>query len=213
MNVGTFVDLTGQQFGRLKVVSRATNKGAHVRWNCQCECGGTCSPHATSLRNGSSQSCGCLALERIKASNTKHGHTVGHVLTPEFRSWTQMIRRCTEPSSGSYSRYGAVGVTVCKEWLQFESFLASVGKRPAPGYTIDRIDGTKGYEPRNVKWSSIHEQNRNKKNNRWIEFNGRRLVAHDWAKKLGLSSKLIYGRFARGITEPERLLAPARIRP
>lgn len=208
--MGSFVDLTGRRFGRLLVLGRATNKNRHVRWECRCDCGNSAVPHATSLKSGSCQSCGCLSIERTKASNTRHGHTSGHVLTPEFRSWTQMIRRCTEPNSGSYSRYGAVGVTVCEEWLKFESFLASVGARPAAGYAIDRIDGTKGYEPGNVKWSSVHEQNRNKKSNRWIEFNGKRLVAADWARELGMDSRVIYGRFAQGITDPAELLAPAK---
>lgn len=57
-------DLTGQQFGRWLVISRAP-KGPRglTRWRCQCSCGGTVSKRtvdAKSLLNGTSRSCGCL---------------------------------------------------------------------------------------------------------------------------------------------------------
>lgn len=36
------IDLTGQKFGRLTVISRAENKGKRVAWNCLCECRKDC---------------------------------------------------------------------------------------------------------------------------------------------------------------------------
>jgi hypothetical protein len=210
--MGQFIDLTGRVFGRLRVLSRAPNKGTKPRWHCECECGGKSVSHSTSLLGGSTKSCGCLMLERTKRSNTKHGHTKGQIRSPEFRSWTQMVRRCTDPHSASYARYAGRGVTVCERWLAFENFLTDVGPRPGPGFTIDRIDNTKGYEPGNVKWSSVAEQSRNKRSSRWIEFNGERLVAADWANRLGFDRNVIYSRLSRGTTDPAELLALPRKR-
>lgn len=57
------LDLTGQRFGRLVVLSEAESKSGHRRWLCQCDCGATTISHQTSLRSGNAKSCGCLARE------------------------------------------------------------------------------------------------------------------------------------------------------
>ena len=65
--MGKFIDLTGQRFGRLTVLSRAEDyvspKGKHViRWLCRCDCGAITSVAGQNLtkKNGSTKSCGCL---------------------------------------------------------------------------------------------------------------------------------------------------------
>lgn len=56
-----FKDLTGQQFERLTVVSRAESaKDGKARWHCICDCGNKCIVQAGSLKNGHIKSCGCL---------------------------------------------------------------------------------------------------------------------------------------------------------
>jgi hypothetical protein len=67
---GKLVDLSGQRFSRLTVISRAddfVNKnGSKVtRWRCVCDCGNETIVRAQVLKNGSVKSCGCL---RRKAS-------------------------------------------------------------------------------------------------------------------------------------------------
>ena len=52
------LDLTGQQFGQLKVISRSENK--NTKWICQCDCGNITEVEGTSLKQGLTQSCGCL---------------------------------------------------------------------------------------------------------------------------------------------------------
>ena len=70
-----------------------------------------------------------------------------------------MKRRCYSPSDTSYPKYGARGITVADEWRNdFPAFLAYIGPKPSPRHTIDRIDGTKGYVPGNVRWATYHEQ-------------------------------------------------------
>lgn len=63
--MGKFIDLTGQRFGRLTVLSRAEDyvspKGRHAtRWLCKCDCGKIKTIHGTSLKQGLSTSCGCI---------------------------------------------------------------------------------------------------------------------------------------------------------
>jgi len=63
----TFIDLTGQRFGRLIVVSYIGNS----RWDCKCDCGGNKIVHSSSLRNGYTKSCGCLSLENTYNLNMR----------------------------------------------------------------------------------------------------------------------------------------------
>ena len=57
------LDLTGQVFGRLTVVSRAENSNGRTRWLCLCECGNNKIVPSDALRSGKSRSCGCLSEE------------------------------------------------------------------------------------------------------------------------------------------------------
>ena len=72
------IDLTGQRFGRLTVVSRAENyvsptgKSRHLRWDCICDCGNKCTVYGDALKAGRTKSCGCLQKENLNIIN-KHG--------------------------------------------------------------------------------------------------------------------------------------------
>jgi hypothetical protein len=82
--------------------------------------------------------------------------------TPTQSTWKSMMTRCTNPNGWGYEEYGAKGVTVCERWHDFRNFLYDMGERP-PGKTIDRIDGTKGYEPGNCRWATRAQQNANRR--------------------------------------------------
>lgn len=56
-------DLTGQKFGRLKVVKMSSEKGNRTYCECECECGNFTIVRASSLKYGSVKSCGCLHKE------------------------------------------------------------------------------------------------------------------------------------------------------
>lgn len=60
------IDLTGQVFGRLKVLYRVENdRKGQARWLCQCSCNENNTTVVTGyrLRKGKAQSCGCLSKE------------------------------------------------------------------------------------------------------------------------------------------------------
>lgn len=65
------IDLTNQRFGRLVVKSRAPNKGKNVMWHCQCDCGIEKDIQGSLLRNGHTQSCGCLHNELLSKRSQK----------------------------------------------------------------------------------------------------------------------------------------------
>lgn len=61
------IDLTGQRFGRLSVISQAESKhtpsGTYAMWNCVCDCGKEVCVRSKSLRKGKTVSCGCYNRE------------------------------------------------------------------------------------------------------------------------------------------------------
>jgi len=66
------IDLTGQRFGRLMVLKEVgRTKGRHVRWLCQCDCGGTTTGSGSDLRRGHINSCGCLQKQLLSENNRK----------------------------------------------------------------------------------------------------------------------------------------------
>jgi hypothetical protein len=57
------VDMIGQKFGRLLVISRAPSRHKRAYWNCVCDCGKTCVANGKYMRQGKKHSCGCLRSE------------------------------------------------------------------------------------------------------------------------------------------------------
>lgn len=57
----SFKDLTNQRFGKLVVVERVgNNRFGHINYKCQCDCGGITIVDANNLRQGNTNSCGCI---------------------------------------------------------------------------------------------------------------------------------------------------------
>lgn len=156
----------GERFGRL-VVMRPEHPGRQSTYIVRCDCGTEKIVQAQHLRNGHSQSCGCLRKELLLQIHTAHGSCTREVVTPTYTSWSAMKARCLRPGRENYKNYGGRGITVCDRWLGpngFENFLADMGERP-DGRTLDRIDGDGHYEPGNCRWATSSEQNRNRR--RW----------------------------------------------
>ena len=58
--MSNFIDLTGQQFGKLTVIERVKKQGdKRTYWKCLCECGKETVVWAGNLRRNHVTSCGC----------------------------------------------------------------------------------------------------------------------------------------------------------
>lgn len=69
--MGYKIDLTNQRFGRWTVLHFDSNRKGQTYWYCRCDCGTERSVNASRLRNGTSQSCGCLAKELTSQRSRK----------------------------------------------------------------------------------------------------------------------------------------------
>lgn len=171
------IDLSGQRFGRLVVEGRCPSTGGQARWECTCDCGAATQVVSQALRSGAVVSCGCLKNEKTKQRFTKHGEAGPGRRSPEYTAWSNMIRRCENPDGEDFHLYGARGVKVWCGWrTSFEAFLAGVGRRPGPGFSLDRIETNGNYEPGNVRWATASTQANNKRNNRLVELDGQRMT-------------------------------------
>ncbi len=85
----------------------------------------------------------------------------------EYSAWSMAKQRCGNPRHPRFADWGGRGIRVCDEWLHdFPAFLAHIGPRPGPEFSLDRIDNDGDYEPGNVRWATRVEQRRNRRLNR-----------------------------------------------
>jgi len=205
------LDLNGQKFARLTVISLHSALAGKVRWDCKCDCGKELIVSTTHLRSGHTGSCGCAASEATAARNVANA-THGMWKTPEFEAWSSMRKRCYMPSAHGYERYGGRGITVCDEWKDsFEAFFAYVGKRPTPGHSIDRIRNAEGYKPGNVRWATATEQNNNRRTNVTALVNDEIMTAAQISKMFGLPHATVRYRINAGKSGAELTTPPKKV--
>lgn len=115
-----------------------------------------------------------------------------------------MIWRCNNPRSKDYANYGGRGITVCPEWIKYENFKEwAIHNGYKEDLTIDRIDVNGNYEPSNCRWIPLAEQQRNRRNNVFLDYCRVRKTQSEWARLLGVSSgKIAYLR-RKGLNDTE----------
>ncbi len=99
-----------------------------------------------------------------------------------------MRERC-----GKKHGYADRSIAIDPRWHRFENFLADMGERP-PGMTLDRIDNDGPYAPHNCRWADPKQQGNNRRNNRWVTYDGRTQTIAQWAREIGISKGALYNR-------------------
>lgn len=209
--MGKRIDLVGHRFGRLVVIKpMGHNSKGRALWLCKCDCGNERIINVECLKYGYSKSCGCLRAE----GNSKRTH--GLSFSRLWRIHSQMKVRCYDKKSDAYKNYGARGITICDEWLgenglkNFSEWAYSNGY--SEKLTIDRKDNSKGYSPDNCRWTDRKTQNRNRRTNHFITYQGESKTIAEWSEVTGIKYHTLKCRIKAGWNVEDALTREVRKR-
>ncbi len=150
------LDLVGNRYGKLTVVSKAPPNGICTRFVCICDCGKEKTIEGGELNRGNYKSCGCNRTPEKTKMYRDH---------PLYDVWKGMKARCNNKNHSSYKRYGGRGVKVCEEWskdfISFYEWALANGFRY--GLHIDKDLKGNGmlYSPDTCQWVTPKENSRN----------------------------------------------------
>lgn len=161
--MGAFIDLTGQKFGRLTVISRSEKiQNKKVYWDCVCDCGNTTIAVASELRTGHTKSCGCIVIEIAKQRRDYDPRLATKKLGFQVASYNRIFklyqRNATKVKRGfeiTLNQFIDIVKRNCYYCDAIPSNVMGVSKNKISNgivlYNgIDRLDSTKGYVEGNV---------------------------------------------------------------
>lgn len=163
---------------------------------------------------------GCSPDEAISAVVTDGRFEAVHGMSssPEFRAWLSMKIRCGDETN---HRYGGRGISVCVRWSSsFQAFIDSMGRRPSPEHSIDRINVHGGYTCGkcieclannnicNCRWATRVEQQRNRHDTRLLTYRGKTKPLLEWAEIYQVPPETVQRRLDRGWEVGRALTSP-----
>jgi hypothetical protein len=104
-----------------------------------------------------------IAASKLGADKIRTHGLSGH---PLYRRWQSMLARCENPKHARFADYGGRGIIVCADWHDVAVYIAWIEANLGPcpdGYTIDRINNERGYQPGNIRWATRRVQNTNQR--------------------------------------------------
>lgn len=217
------VDITGKKFNKLTAIKFAYKKNGRHYWLFRCECGKEKIIMKRNVVCECVKSCGCSREKR--EYDEKRKAKINGVWREDFfknNKWSKrlyniyimMINRCYNKNNSNYRWYGGKGVIVCDEWKNdFPSFYnwciksGYDGTKKRGEQTLDRINPYDGYSPQNCRFITIQEQEKNKRNNINIEFNGEVKNLKEWCDFFGKNYSDVYQKiFYKGVIFSEAIL-------
>lgn len=135
-------DMTGKVFGKLTAISPVRIKGERgLRWLCKCQCGKEKVIHGGHLRAGTTNSCGCLALDKIEES----------AKSELYGRYMAKAKKRTINFELSRNEFDSLIIKNCRYCGSLPSQYLKNSRGTHTGFYngIDRFDNTKGYTKEN----------------------------------------------------------------
>jgi hypothetical protein len=171
----------------IKLNEKPISNGKHLYYICRCICG---LEKLVRKSHFGKESLSCRTC-----SNKTHGDSK----TKLYRVFRGMHERCYDVKNKNYYMYGERGISVCKEWSEWEIFKKwALENGYAHGLSIDRINHNGNYEPSNCRWATSKEQAQNTRRNKNYTINGKTLCVTEWARKFGINEGTLKSALYRG---------------
>lgn len=151
--------MIGKKYGRLTVleVFKVNNR---IKCKCICDCGTIKDIQKYHLLSGATKSCGCLQKQILLKNIIKHNGKG----TSLYNRWKAIKQRCLNPQNSRYNDYGGRGISISKDWLEFENFKKwALLNGYSENLVLDRIDNSRGYSPSNCRWTTVRKNNDNRR--------------------------------------------------
>lgn len=141
-------------------------------------------------------------------------------LHPLYNRWVKIVKRCLNPNDKDFKNYGGrLAKPLCDSWnphivgrrLAFENFRDYMESINVDGKdTVDRIDNNRGYEPGNVRWATIQEQERNRRDNIHITAFGETKIVSEWLEdtRCVVVKHVLYDRLQAGHNPEDAITTP-----
>ena len=197
-------NLAGQTFGRLTVLQIDPDKKRRS-WVCRCRCGNEKSVAQKELLRGDTRSCGCLFSENLAERNKRD--KVNHDKLDSggkraYSKWAYMWNRVRNPNQKSKCYEG---ITVSDRWKNFYLFYEDMGA-PQVGWSLDRIDSSRGYSADNCRWVPLAKQAQNTSRNIIVKIDGIEACVSEHARRHGLNPDVVFDRVNKLGWDLERAL-------
>ena len=189
----------GDVFENLTVISELEKLHHRRRFLCKCKCGKDYVATQEYLLKNTNHSCkSCISKKTITFAQNKtrkHGESCNSTKCSKlYGVWASMKRRCYNPNTKYYYRYGGRGIKVCDKWLEYIPFRDWAMKSGyKEGLTIDRIDNNGNYCPENCEWKTIQFQQTHRCNT--LKFNN--MSIKDISKTFGIKTCTLYERIRK----------------
>lgn len=167
----------GQMFGQWCAISSVVSRDARGYRVIEVRCTGcntVTTKHYDNLKAGKSSACLTCAAEQRR------------IIPKEYlwleKRYTAAKARCENPNDPSYPNYGGRGIKLCfasaSEYINYLLSLPGADRSKE----IDRIANNGNYERGNLRWTDRPTQNRNRRRNVYVQYDGKQMVLSDFVR-------------------------------
>ena len=182
---------------------------SYLIWECQCGKRVQCTNCASKSRLNPLGCASCSQKVLAKRGADSACYINGISKESLGPVWRDMHYRCERPSCKAYPNYGGRGISVCPEWSDFLVFKEwAMQNGYSKGLHLDRIDNDGNYTPENCRFVTAKINENNRRNNRYITFNGKTQTASQWNEEMGFPKHLIHRRLRAGWSEEDAIITP-----
>ena len=207
-------DIVGLKKNRFIVISKVKDmldKKHSIKYKCRCECDNIFYRSKRDIIktiNGCCPNCKIIRTDMLKhgLSNTRFDN-IRH----------GMIQRCYNKNNLYYKNYGGRGIKVCTEWLNKNNGLItfynwSIKNGYNDNLTLDRIDVNGDYGPSNCRWTTMKEQENNKRTNHFIKYRGCYKTIRQWCDYFGIRYSTLFYHYVKRHKSMDEIVCKYAIR-